>query len=196
MPMMPPAPPRLSTMNCWPSASDSFCENCRAVMSLPPPGAKGTITRTTFVGYCSLQTGAAAVTRAQAATEASAVKRVRADFIYPPTDLRCGAGVRLLPEEHSMQLERVRRSRVRYITLEEACRLTYARYARLRLREHEREGASLILFAAKTDASSEHFGQFLTQMQTHTCSFVRSDFAAVPYRALAALHRRRALRTQ
>src|SRR5688572_17738926 len=51
MPISPAAPPRLSTTNCWPRYSESLFENTRAVMSLPPPGANGTMTRTGLVGY-------------------------------------------------------------------------------------------------------------------------------------------------
>src|SRR5258705_1753667 len=51
MPTMPPAPPRFSITNGWPSASASLVVSARAVMSLPPPGAKGTITFTGFEGY-------------------------------------------------------------------------------------------------------------------------------------------------
>ena len=38
-------------MTCWPSASDSGCAIVRAVVSVPPPGAKPTSMRTGLVGY-------------------------------------------------------------------------------------------------------------------------------------------------
>src|SRR6187399_1186693 len=57
MPISPPAPPRLSTTNCWPRYSESLFENWRAVMSLPPPGANGTTTRTGLAGYCCASAG-------------------------------------------------------------------------------------------------------------------------------------------
>src|SRR5690242_2936024 len=80
MPIRPPAPPRLSTTNCWPRISDNFAENTRAVMSLPPPGANGTITRTGLVGYCWAWTGAAAVA-SRPAQSIAVVGRKNIDFI-------------------------------------------------------------------------------------------------------------------
>src|SRR5215831_17119945 len=49
--MMPPAPPRLSTMTCCLSCSESICASGRATMSVGPPGGKGTTSRTGLVGY-------------------------------------------------------------------------------------------------------------------------------------------------
>ena len=49
-PMLPPAPPRLSMMNDWPSRSDSFCATMRPRMSVVPPAGKGTIVLTDFTG--------------------------------------------------------------------------------------------------------------------------------------------------
>src|SRR5262245_33620755 len=49
--MLPPAPPRFSTMNCWPRLSVSFCASGRAIVSLPPPGGYGTTMRTGLAGY-------------------------------------------------------------------------------------------------------------------------------------------------
>ena len=40
------APGRLSTMNCWPSRSDSHCPIRRAMMSIWPPAGKPTRIRT------------------------------------------------------------------------------------------------------------------------------------------------------
>ena len=45
-----PAPGRLSTTIVWPQASPSAAAAMRATMSLPPPGASGTITRTGRTG--------------------------------------------------------------------------------------------------------------------------------------------------
>src|SRR6185503_1774646 len=47
---MPPAPPRLSTTNVWPSASVYFFARSRAVRSVVPPGAAGTMMRTGLAG--------------------------------------------------------------------------------------------------------------------------------------------------
>jgi hypothetical protein len=49
-PITPPAPPRLSTTTGLPSLSESFCAIVRAVKSVPPPAANGTINRIGFVG--------------------------------------------------------------------------------------------------------------------------------------------------
>src|SRR5258706_13535089 len=40
-PIMPPAPPRLSTTTCCPSCEDSLGAMMREVISVPPPGANG-----------------------------------------------------------------------------------------------------------------------------------------------------------
>src|SRR5688572_14243108 len=45
------APPRLSTMTCWPRYSPSFGATTRATMSLVPPGGKPTMKRMGFEGY-------------------------------------------------------------------------------------------------------------------------------------------------
>src|SRR5688572_33371524 len=50
--MRPPAPPRLSAIICWPSAGESFSAMRRATVSVPPPGAFGTMMRMGLVGYC------------------------------------------------------------------------------------------------------------------------------------------------
>ncbi|CFN75313.1 Uncharacterised protein [Bordetella pertussis] len=42
VPMMPPAPARLSTTTGWPSMAESRSENARAARSVPPPGPVGT----------------------------------------------------------------------------------------------------------------------------------------------------------
>jgi hypothetical protein len=48
--MVPLAPGRLSTMNCWPMLSDSRCAIVRATASTVPPGGYGTTMRTTLLG--------------------------------------------------------------------------------------------------------------------------------------------------
>src|SRR4051812_14388674 len=50
-PIMPPAPPRFSTTNCWPSAWLSASAQGRAMMSLAPPGAYGTTSLTGRAGH-------------------------------------------------------------------------------------------------------------------------------------------------
>jgi hypothetical protein len=50
-PIVPPAPDRLSAMNCWPNSAVSRAANMRATISVPPPGASGTIMRTVFSGH-------------------------------------------------------------------------------------------------------------------------------------------------
>jgi hypothetical protein len=46
VPMLPPAPGLLSTMNCCLKASDSFCATSRPTESDPPPGVNGITMRT------------------------------------------------------------------------------------------------------------------------------------------------------
>ena len=48
--ILPAAPGRLSTMTCWPRASESFYAIGRAVASVPPPGAKPTSMRIGLIG--------------------------------------------------------------------------------------------------------------------------------------------------
>src|SRR5260221_3597316 len=50
VPSVPPAPPLFSTMNCWPSCSESSSASARAAMSVSAPGANGTTMRTVLVG--------------------------------------------------------------------------------------------------------------------------------------------------
>src|SRR6187399_3246641 len=49
--MLPPAPGRLSTTTDWPNDSVNCCDRTRATMSVPPPGAYGTINRSGRDGY-------------------------------------------------------------------------------------------------------------------------------------------------
>jgi hypothetical protein len=43
MPVVPPAPATFSMMICWPSVRDMCSPTMRAVTSVGPPAAKGTI---------------------------------------------------------------------------------------------------------------------------------------------------------
>src|SRR3954463_8240889 len=52
MPMLPPAPARLSATNWTPYALVSVSAAKRPMMSVGPPGGKGMITRTGLVGHC------------------------------------------------------------------------------------------------------------------------------------------------
>ena len=52
--IMPFAPPRLSTITDWPRSSLNLRDKWRAVMSVGPPAAKGTTTRTGAFGvHCA-----------------------------------------------------------------------------------------------------------------------------------------------
>jgi hypothetical protein len=53
VPMLPPAPGRLSTRNCRFITTDSFCAITRAIASLAPPVACGTMKVTGRFGYLS-----------------------------------------------------------------------------------------------------------------------------------------------
>jgi len=48
--MEPPPPPLFSTTRVWPSAWPAFSAMTRAMMSVVPPAAKGTIRRTGLAG--------------------------------------------------------------------------------------------------------------------------------------------------
>src|SRR5918992_5902722 len=52
--MLPAAPARFSTTTGWPSGAWARSASKRAKMSVEPPGAKGTIRRRGFDGYCAL----------------------------------------------------------------------------------------------------------------------------------------------
>src|SRR6266700_2565850 len=60
VPMLPPAPGRLSTITCCATRSESFCAIDRAMIWVPPPGGKATTKRIGLAGYGS----AAAMPRA------------------------------------------------------------------------------------------------------------------------------------
>src|SRR5712671_3664325 len=53
LPIVPPAPPRLSTRICWPRAVDHDWATRRAVASTDSPAGKGTTSRIGFAGYCA-----------------------------------------------------------------------------------------------------------------------------------------------
>src|SRR3954468_24624270 len=50
-PMLPPAPGRLSTITCWPSAALIGAATRRAMISPPPPAEDPTMMRIGLVGY-------------------------------------------------------------------------------------------------------------------------------------------------
>ena len=58
-PMLPPAPPRLSTMKGCPSAWPSRSASTRAVASVAPPARNGTISRTGWLGQAGCARGTA-----------------------------------------------------------------------------------------------------------------------------------------
>src|SRR5688500_4391202 len=79
VPIVPPAPARLSTMNCCPSRSVSFWAVKRAIWSDVLPGDP-VITRTGRVGYLS----ASAACAGPAATSAANANTFRQSLIVPP----------------------------------------------------------------------------------------------------------------
>jgi len=68
VPIVPPAPPRLSITTCCPSFSPSRWPTTRAMMSVEPPGGKATISRIGFVGYLSCADTAVALAMQAMAT--------------------------------------------------------------------------------------------------------------------------------
>ena len=85
-PIVPAAPGRLSTMTCCPQRSVSFAATARAVMSVPPPGTKGPMRRTGFVGYLSTSADAAYAmgTLAHTVSASTAFLRLRPEIMRPP----------------------------------------------------------------------------------------------------------------
>src|SRR6188474_797222 len=74
-PTLPPAPARLSTMNCWPNAFDSSGATARARMSVVPPAANGTTILTGFVGQLPCAAAGRTARQARPAASASAARR-------------------------------------------------------------------------------------------------------------------------
>src|SRR5258708_31231920 len=85
MPMLilPPAPARFSTTNCWPRLSPIFWLSRRAMTSVGPPGAKPTSTLTGLLGYACAAAGAEGIARPPGRSEAPAIKRPLV-IILPP----------------------------------------------------------------------------------------------------------------
>jgi hypothetical protein len=79
---MPPAPPRVSTMNVWPSASVYFLARSRAVRSDVPPGDAGTMMRTGLAGQACPEPVEVVCACADTATHENTVMMAAAiDFI-------------------------------------------------------------------------------------------------------------------
>src|SRR5262245_35497845 len=81
MPMLPPAPPRLSTTTCCPQTSVNFWPSRRAIVSVAAPGGNGTMMRIGRPGYCC--SAACAVGSAQTDARAPTMILVTT-FIFPP----------------------------------------------------------------------------------------------------------------
>src|SRR5262245_1892209 len=79
VPIMVPAPGRVSTITGWPHCSVSFCPMTRARMSVDPPGANGTIILIGLSGYLSAADWASAppVAKAPAIKSAAPVMPAR-----------------------------------------------------------------------------------------------------------------------
>ena len=71
-PIVPPAPPRLSTTIGWPRRSDSFCARLRAMKSVAPPAGNGTMRRIGLSGYAADTVPAARQSIATAKQECAA----------------------------------------------------------------------------------------------------------------------------
>src|SRR6478752_268583 len=78
--MLPAAPGRLSTMICCPSRSLSFGVRARAVVSVPPPGAKPTIIRIGLFGYAP-PSAAEAAEQKDATAITTGRARIAVDFM-------------------------------------------------------------------------------------------------------------------
>src|SRR5215213_905688 len=66
MPMLPAAPPRLSTTTFWPSDCESAIDTIRAMMSVGPPGANGTTSVIGRSGHAADTPGAPRLNRTAA----------------------------------------------------------------------------------------------------------------------------------
>src|SRR5688572_23202000 len=78
---MPPAPPRFSTTNCWPTFSWSLTATMRVKKSRPPPGGNVTMMRTGFAGQaCAPANCGASAKAATTAHATSASMRLRVIF--------------------------------------------------------------------------------------------------------------------
>ncbi len=64
--MLPPAPARFSTTTLWPMFSESFFATMRAAVSVPPPGAKPTVSVTVRDGKLDCASAPVAASTAQA----------------------------------------------------------------------------------------------------------------------------------
>src|SRR5215471_7212849 len=86
--MLVPAPPLFSTTTCWPHILESFSASMRATISVGPPAATGTMTRTGLFGKSPFWVGARAarVKRSGASAGAAqrAIKRRRVSISVPP----------------------------------------------------------------------------------------------------------------
>src|SRR3979409_396546 len=75
MPILPAAPPRLSTITCWPSDCEKAIDRMRAMMSVGPPGANGT-TREMGRSGKAASAGAARHAKMPAQAAAKALRRM------------------------------------------------------------------------------------------------------------------------
>src|SRR5215203_101058 len=84
--MVPPAPPRFSTMICCPSRFDSSLNTSRNITSAPVPGAIGMIARIGLVGQFTADWAAApphaAARRPQAPSNAANSRAMKASMRY------------------------------------------------------------------------------------------------------------------
>src|SRR4051812_46285683 len=90
--MLPAAPGRLSTITCCPSLSLSLGVSARAVVSVPPPGAKPTIMRIGFVGYALLSAANAPAQNDASASVATGKAQVERMFMVSSWSLVNGFG--------------------------------------------------------------------------------------------------------
>ena len=81
MPMLPPAPLRLSTTTCCFHASVSLCPTRRATSSVGPIGGNGTINRIGRDGYCC---PAAGDEKRAIADNAATITLLTVQFIVSP----------------------------------------------------------------------------------------------------------------
>src|SRR5512133_3847710 len=93
-PTLPPAPARLSTMNCCPNAFESSGAIARARMSVVPPAGKGTTMRTGLAGQATCANAGAAASAADIAIVVRTNRLLELEYLLTGTSFFSGQGLR------------------------------------------------------------------------------------------------------
>src|SRR6267143_3457656 len=98
-------------MNCWPSDALNCCAINRAMKSVPPPGANGTMIFTGLAGYCCARTGAGAsrATAAASAAQHRIASSLLIRILQRSRGLNGAAVLHLTPNDHAQSRASARR---------------------------------------------------------------------------------------